>query len=84
MDMMLAYVHPEISDYKKVYQLLELLQQLVQEDYSSTLAEEAQDYFVTRSTIVANTIIKPRSSEESESLDKAISQQSDPIRNLSI
>ena len=56
MDMMLAYVHPEISDYKKVYELLELLQQLVQE-YSSTLAEEAQDYFVTRSTIVANTIM---------------------------
>jgi len=67
MDMALAYWRGRIPSYKGIYALMEDAGKLVHEYYGS-LADEAQDYYMARSVMVANTVLEAADRESFRSM----------------
>ena len=57
LDMLLAYFRNEISDYNEVYKMRDDISEMIA-DYIGRFNDTDQDYFVARSTLVAERIIK--------------------------
>lgn len=57
MDMLLAFFRDVVVDYSEIYSMRERLKTMIT-DYAGELNDDSQDYFVPRSTIVAEAIIE--------------------------
>lgn len=57
MDMALGYWRDKSFDYDHIYQMLSTIGSTISE-YQGVFADEAQDYFSTRSSILANAVLK--------------------------
>jgi hypothetical protein len=69
MDMALGYWRSNGFDYSKVYDMIKKIGSSIAE-YEGILADKEQDYFVTRSTLVADTVIDASSANNLKSMLK--------------